>query len=148
MFLAKPSLYGRSIEKSNALKVAAMWIAADSLAHSQLQRLVSPIRTTIHPNAIHKLLDDFPSTVWARLELGQCSIKPRQILSRNPVTTQDVPTDFSDHQRLGASKTHRTNRWELWWVQKVGGGMFARWPEVPTRSLRFGFFFQPGEFIH
>ena len=70
MFLTKPSLHGRSLEKPDALAVAAAWIAADSFAHSQLQKLVSHIKTKIHPNAIHKFLDDFSGAARIRLELG------------------------------------------------------------------------------
>jgi hypothetical protein len=70
MLLTKPSLHWRSIEKPDALEVAATRIAADSPAHSQLQRLVSHIKSTIRPNAIYKLLDDFSGAAWIRLELG------------------------------------------------------------------------------
>lgn len=70
MFLAKPFLYWRSFEKPDALAVAAAWIAADSFTHCQLQRLVFHIKATIHPNAIHKLLDNFFGAAWIRFELG------------------------------------------------------------------------------
>jgi len=114
----------------------------------QLQRLVSDIEVAIQPNAVHKVLGDLSGAAWIRFELGQRSFEPCQILSDNLVTTHDVLTYFSDHQSLRTSKTPWTNTRELWAVQKAGGSVFARWSEAATGSLRFGFLFQPGEFIH
>src|ERR1700730_16181264 len=36
-------------------------------------------------------------------------------------TTEDVPTNFTNHERLLTSKTPCTNGRELWWVQKTRG---------------------------
>jgi len=113
-----------------------------------LLRFKSTLRAIAKPNAIHKLLDDFSGAAWTHLELGQGSFEAHQILNRHPVTIQNVPPDFSDRQRSRTSKTPRTNRWKLRWVQKTRSSVFAWRPEAAARSLWFGFFFQPGEFIH
>jgi len=58
--------------------------------------VVPDIEVAIQSNAIRKVLDDVSGAAWIRFELGWRSMEPCQIPGQNPVTTQDVPTDFID----------------------------------------------------
>ena len=99
---------------------------------SLLQRLVAHVKASGQASAIHKLLDDFPSAAWIRLEVAERSFEARQIMSRNSLTVLDVSTDFCHYQWLRTSKTPRPDTGELSWVQQSGGSVFARWPEAAT----------------
>ena len=105
-------------------------------------------QSSVRPNAVDKLLDDFPGTDWIQLELRPSSFESYQILNRHPVTIEDVLADFSDRQRLQTPETSRTNRRKLRCVQKASSGIFAWRPKAAARCLWFGFFFQLREFVH